>query len=139
MRPVLAILMAGALLTSLTVVGCKHSSRGDRIRISQSAEAWNYRARLHDEWDGISYFWQTDLVDAIVEIHARDYAGEIRVRIFDHDEVKIFDTSLHECCFDRHDRHLSVTAPGEPGIWRVRIDYEAFHGKAEVFIEDPLL
>lgn len=87
------------------------------------------------------YDWTTVNDSARVTLRAEDFHhGSVRIRIFDDIGIEILDEVYwwhqgHWILGDVDFKVVTFTDVGEPGLWTIRLDVEAFDGRIRLELE----
>ena len=121
-----------ALLLFLTCIAGTHcEDDGDDGSLVEDATVWRLDVNRSAETDKEHYFWNTTLREAWVNYRVHDYVeGTFRLRIYDDDDLKIFDKEYHH-----GDDRTTPTFLGRPGVWHIQADYSGFTGDLSLTID----
>lgn len=111
-------------------------NRDDSRTVVVSPDRWVWEAEYFVSSEDDRRFWDTSLDRVEVEVEGEDFEGEIRVRIYDDVDAKIFDET-YEVSGPQDFEVTENSSFGVPGLWRIDIDATAATG--QIWIElDPV-
>ncbi len=135
-------LATSLLFGLLTLAGCGGGGGSDEPPVVTASEALHVSSE-HASFNGSDVLeWENGNTAGKIELSVQGFhRGSLRVRVFSADSTTIYDTqhaywdNFYAVGADDY-VHISFTAPGQPGLWTIVLDYIDFTGHLRFTIED---